>query len=56
MLTPMLPVIEAEVERAIRTGTDFYIKGGAFTDRATQLKNAYKSQYGNYGSHRGYSV
>lgn len=55
MLTPMIPVIEAEIDRAIRTGTDFYLKGAAFTDRATQLKQGYKAKYGSYGSHRGYS-
>lgn len=55
MITPLLPVIEAEIERSILTGTDFYIRGGAFSDRASQLKTAYKSKYGNYGSQAGYS-
>jgi len=55
MINPMLPVIEAEIERAILSGTDFYLRGGAFSDRATQLKTAYKSKYGNYGSARGFS-
>jgi HK97 gp10 family phage protein len=55
MLSPLIPLIEVEIERAIMTGTDFYLKGAAFTDRATQLKQGYKSKYGNYGSHRGYS-
>jgi len=54
MITPMLPMIEAEIERSITTGTDFYLRGGAFPDRATQLKTGYKSKYGNYGSHKGY--
>jgi hypothetical protein len=55
MITPMLPMIESEIERAILTGTDFYLRGGAFSDRASQLKTAYKSKYGNYGSQAGYS-
>jgi hypothetical protein len=54
-ITPMLPTIEGELERAITTGTDFYLRGGAFTDRATQLKNAYKAKYGKYGSQGGHS-
>ncbi len=52
----LLPDIEAELERSILTGTDFYLKGGAFSDATTQLKQGYKNRYGNYGSHRGYSV
>lgn len=55
MIAPMLPIIEAEIERSITTGTDFYLRGGAFPDRATQLQTGYRSRYGNYGSHRGYS-
>jgi HK97 gp10 family phage protein len=55
MISPLIPVIESEIERAITTGTDFYIRGGAFTDRATQLKNAYQQKYGNYGSQQGFS-
>jgi HK97 gp10 family phage protein len=54
MITPMLPGIEAEIERAILSGTDLYLKNGQFPDRATQLKTAYKSKYGNYGSARGF--
>lgn len=54
-ITPMLPIIEAEIFRAVSTGTDFYLSGGAFPDRANQLKTAYKSKYGNYGSQVGFS-
>jgi Bacteriophage HK97-gp10, putative tail-component len=55
MITPMLPVIEAEIERAILSGTDLYLKNGQFPDRATQLKTAYRSKYGDYGSASGFS-
>jgi hypothetical protein len=55
MISPMLPIIEAEIERAIVTGTDFYIAGAAFSDPADQLKRAYQSKYGNYGSHVAFS-
>jgi hypothetical protein len=54
-ITPMLPIIEAEIERAILSGTDFYLSGGAFPDRATQIKQGYQKKYGNYGSARGFS-
>jgi HK97 gp10 family phage protein len=55
MIAPLLPIIEAEIERSILSGTDFYIRGGAFSDRASQLKQGYKSKYGTYGSQRGFS-
>ena len=52
----LLPEIEAELVRSISTGTDFYLRGGAFSDSASQLKAGYKSKYGNYGSQVGYEV
>lgn len=55
-LYPLIPEITAELERAITTGTDFYMKGGAFSDSASQLKAGYESKYGRYGSQRRYSV
>lgn len=54
MITPMIDPVVQEIQRAILTGTDFSIPGGAFSDPATQLKSAYKKKYGNYGSQRGY--
>ena len=55
MIAPIMPVIEVELVRSITTGTDFYIRGGAFSDAATQLKEGYRSKYGSYGSQTGYS-
>jgi Bacteriophage HK97-gp10, putative tail-component len=55
MISPMLPLIEAEIERAIVTGTDWYLPGSAFSDPADQLKRTYRSKYGSYGSHVGFS-
>lgn len=55
-LIALLPEIEQELERSITTGTDFYLKGGAFSDPTTQLKKGYQSRYGSYGSQVGYNV
>ncbi len=53
---PLIPSITAEIERAILTGTDFYMKGSAFSDSTSQLKAGFRQTYGSYGSHVGYSV
>lgn len=54
MITPLLPTIEAELERSISTGTDFYLDGSAYPDTAQQLKDGYRSRYGSYGSEVGF--
>jgi len=54
MITPMIPRIEAEIERAIVTGTDFNIRGGSYSDPSDQLRRAYRARYGSYGSGAGY--
>lgn len=55
-LYPLLPTILDELNRAIKTGTDFSLPGGAYSDPVDDLKSAYKQKYGSYGSHKGFSV
>ena len=55
MIGPIVPAIVSELVRAIESGTDFNLSGGAYLDPTTQLRNAYKQKYGSYGSGSGYS-
>ena len=54
MITPLVPQIEQELARAWETGTDFYLRGGAFKDPVDMLREQYQAKYGGYGNHRSY--
>jgi HK97 gp10 family phage protein len=54
MLTPLIPMIESELDRAFRTGTDFNLSGGSFKDPVDQLREAYQAKYKGYGNQKSY--
>lgn len=55
MIEPLVPIVEAEMSRAISTGTPFNLGQSGYVDPVDELRRNYQERYGNYGSQRGYS-
>lgn len=55
MIEPLVPIVEAEMSRAISTGTTFNLGQSGYVDPVDELRRNYQERYGNYGSQRGYS-
>ena len=55
MIEPLAPIVEAEMIRAISTGTPFNLGQPGYVDPVDTLRQNYQERYGNYGSQRGYS-